>query len=679
MAKSVGIDVGDYAVKAVELDGSYKKTRLVSCRLERISGVATDTDARAAAGAAVVASMLREARMSGDKVLGHPCREAVLRTIDVPFRGAEKIRQIIKSEVESAIHSHAVDDMVVDFHEIGGGGGDGARVLVAAVPKPGLRSVLDALAGEGVEPERVDLDTMALYRVADWCGAFRAPDAAEVAESARRDHRADAEHDEVAIEDEAEPMEARPALPAAAGARSGEGLVVVVDLGARSTRLLLVEGGRLVDMRTLRIGDAAIAEAVARAHELPFDLAREAVHSCLASGADFRTEVGAALPAPVDDEPAAKVPAVAARRVTVDAAAVASEQAAFLQRLSREFMRFLASANSSGAIAALWITGGAAQMSGMSAMLREVFGVAPQTLDVVGQLKHSLSSAEVEEIGPHLAIAVGLALANVGGPVGFDFRREDLAYTRGFDRIKSALAIACMLALFAAIVFGTKLNYQLRNIEYRVGLTYTGPDADPKKAKFYGQLWPVFRSNFIQDARYFQFEDGGKKQYSVKDLQQDLLAMPVEDRIRFVRDKTRRALELKQKESGIYEEVSLESGLAVLVRYFEVLKRAEPNMGKYLLASLDLNMRSSSGGGHSGRFLQCRFAFRGDDFRERFAALRTVIEEECGRPGSPFEAIDERVGGDVPFRDGAVKGVTGAYYDLKIHIRESFAPFGVGQ
>ena len=90
-------------------------------------------------------------------------------------------------------------------------------------------------------------------------------------------------------------------------------------------------------------------------------------------------------------------------------------------------------------------------------------------------------------------------------------------------------------------------------------------------------------------------------------------------------------------------------------------------------------MRASPSRDVSGRFVLVRFAFRGDDFRERNAALRQMFEDECKREDSPFQKLEESIGGDLPFRDGAEKGVAGSYYDLKIHVRESFAPFGVGQ
>ncbi|MEQ1631644.1 MAG: pilus assembly protein PilM [Planctomycetota bacterium] len=655
MVRSVGIDAGDYSVKVVELDGSYKKLRLLSCWTERVVATSHDEEVRADAAAIAVAAGIKANKMSGDSVLGHPCREAVLRTIDVPFKGADAIRKVIKSEVESAIHSHAVDDMVVDFLEVGGVE-TGSRVLVAAVPKQGLRTVLTALEGAGVEPQRVDLDTMALYRVAAWCGAFAVPASVAIALA------------------EGEVPAALPVVDPNAKAS----VTAVLDLGSRSTRVLLVENGRLLDMRTLRLGDSSIVDSLVRLHGIPLDAARDAVRACLIERSDFQIEVSdqpVAVAAKEGED--APVPAAATlRQVIVPVAAVDAELQAYVARISREFIRFLAASGRANSIEALWITGGACRLEGVLPMLREVFGAEPRELDVLGQLKHSLTQEEADAVAPQIAVAVGLALANIGGPAGYDFRREDLAFTRGFDRIKFPMAIACMVALFTAVVFGVRLTRQLQNVEYRLGLTYEGASADPKKPKFYGQLGPVLALGTLVDERYFKFQDGSKL-YGYKELLAEIQARPVHERVKLVRDKLRRALELKQKESGIYEEVSLESGLAVMERFFEVLGRAEPSLGRYLLCSLDLSMRSAPSRDVSGRYLQVRFAFRGDDFRERFAAVKQAVEEECKREDSPFHKIEESIGGDLPFRDGAEKGVTGSYYDLKIHVRDSFAPFGV--
>src|SRR5690606_21085939 len=117
--------------------------------------------------------------------LGFPCREAVLRTITIPFVGDENVRKVVKFEVEGNIHSHNVDDMVVDFLTIEAQQTQ-TKVMVVAAPKAPLRTRLKALEGVGIEPETVDLDATALYRTADWLGCFTPEKAAakDVAEGA---------------------------------------------------------------------------------------------------------------------------------------------------------------------------------------------------------------------------------------------------------------------------------------------------------------------------------------------------------------------------------------------------------------------------------------------------------------------------------------------------------------
>ena len=87
---------------------------------------------------------------------------------------------------------------------------------------------------------QVDLDTMALWRVADWVGAFE---------------------DDEADDDGAETADAKP-------------VHAVVDLGARSVKVILTEGSQLAEMRVLRLGDGVVGEHVARAHGIDREQAR---------------------------------------------------------------------------------------------------------------------------------------------------------------------------------------------------------------------------------------------------------------------------------------------------------------------------------------------------------------------------------------------------------------------
>lgn len=580
MVRTVGIDPGDHSVKVVELDGNYRKVKLLRVHTETFTDGVDRAEAVAAASRVAI-----DLGMRGEVFLGHPCREAVLRVIELPFKGRDAIRKVVKAEIEGEIHSHVVDDMVVDFHEIGPGAEGSTRVLVASVPKASLRQQLAALTAQSIEPEAVDLDTMALWRVADWAGAFETGGEGHVA----------------------------------------GGVTAVVDLGTRSVKVVLVEGNSLVEMRALRLGDAAIADDIARRNGLGIAAARDVVRECLVSGGDCRVEVEEALPAK-GTEPAPDAAPVK-RTVTITHQEVEAAQTAFLQRLARELVRYLTSSGKASQIKALWITGGAIRVPGMREMLQEVFAIEPRELDVLGRLQHDLDAETAADLAPRIATAIGLALAPFGGPSGFDLRQEDLAYTRGFERIKFPLVLTCMVGLLALFVYGYKLSTELRHLELEIGKTY---QVEGKPPQFFGMLFSVFLTKWFENPQNFRLEQTKGKDYGYKDLVADLVALPVQKRVLFVRDKLAKIAEQKQKESGIYEDVSLESGLAVLVRLSEVLKSIEPQLGRYLMMKLDLNMKAPS------RSLEVVVAFRGDDFRDRVGVLEQAIEAEYDKADSPF-------------------------------------------
>lgn len=652
MVRSIGIDPGDRMVNVVELDGSYRKTRLLNVSTATI-GLGDDP-----MRPDIIADAVREALdggrtgngMKGEMTLGYPCREAVMRTIELPFKGVDAIKKVVKSEIEGEIFTHSVDDMVVDFHEIGALAAGGTKIMVAAVPKIGIRNQLASLSTQKIDPERVDLDTMALWRVADWTGAFEDDD----------DDDAGAEQKPVHV---------------------------VIDLGDRSVKVILTEGAQLIETRVLRLGDATVAEQIARAHGLSLEQARTAIGDALRTGSDVRMDVEDVLVEDVLAEGSEIAPLQTADEAVEPATGSSEELPAttsthviafsdvdaahtkFLQRLARELTRFLAATGLAVRIRSVWMTGEASQRPGISEMLEAVFGVAPQALDVLSNLSHDLDDDEVEALSPSLAVAVGHALGRMGGPEGFELRQEDLSLTGGFDRIKFPLAIACMVGLLTLFVFANQKSMRLKTLELELGQRHHDPK-NPKAVTFHGQLNTLFQGKWFQDKNYFAEKKGKRITYAFADLVEELTEAPVHRRVRIIRDRLSKVAKAKQKESGVYEDISLESGLAVLVRWAEVMKSIEPELGRYLVPSLDLDMKTGK--------LVFTAAFRGDDFRTRKSAVESAFKRDWGKPDSPFMEPKQKsaTAPETPFRDIATKGVAGAYFTFTIPIRESFAPFG---
>jgi hypothetical protein len=155
-----------------------------------------------------------------------------------------------------------------------------------------------------------------------------------------------------------------------------------------------------------------------------------------------------------------------------------------------------------------------------------------------------------------------------------------------------------------------------------------------------------------------------------RELLEKLLEAEPHKRLQMVRDRLKKVVEESQKASGIYEDLAVESGLAVLVRFAELLKSRESELGRLLVVDFKLNMPVRN------RSLEFTVAFRGSDFRAKQSILRAAIDEECRRPDSPFEKFDERSYREHRFADSAESGVEGAYFDMKILVKDTFEPFG---
>jgi hypothetical protein len=465
------------------------------------------------------------------------------------------------------------------------------------------------------------------------------------------------------------------AFAGAAGAEAN--VTAVVDLGAHSVNVLLVEGEHLVEMRVLRVGDGAVADEIARKNGIDVAAAREAVQACLATGADQRIEVPAALPAAPKGDSAeatadAAPPAVPATRVVrIEHAAVEAAHTACMQRIARELTRFLAASGRSERLRAVYATGGASRSAAAKEMLAAVFGVEVRELDLLAHLSHDLPPDQAAELGSRIAVALGMALGALGGPAGFELRQEDLLLAKGFERVKFPLAIFCMVAVLALFVHWNLRKAEKRTLEIQIGLEYFDKKDPKKPPQFFGMLNSLFASTWFENPQQFRLVKGGKD-YVYKDLVAELLAAPVHRRLQIVRDRLRDVSEQKQKDSGIFEDVSIESGLAVLVRWSEMLRDAEPELGRFLVTKFDLSMKVPN------RTLEFTVAFRGDDFRDRRSALQRVIDAELDRADSPFERPkrpDEGKSEDM-FRDSKESGVIGAYYRIVLHVKENFRPFG---
>ena len=195
-------------------------------------------------------------------------------------------------------------------------------------------------------------------------------------------------------------------------AESGE-RAVVVNAQDATTSLLFLQEGKLYAVRSIRIGASSVRHGGAAAEGEP--------------------EAAGAIARDRDVETAR----------THD----------FLTRLSREVRRTLGTLPDFGAPGKVLLLGSAARLPGFAEAMGQVFGAPAETLDLLERVDHKLSDEDAARLGPDLGVAMGIAYKLNGiDETLTDFRREEAAYTRKFDQVKTPLIVLSFL-VFLCVAF----------------------------------------------------------------------------------------------------------------------------------------------------------------------------------------------------------------------------------
>jgi len=385
LARAVGLDIGARHVRLVEVESAGRGLRVL--RLGERDCVVPEGADREAAVREAVDALFRDTRASRDEVvLSWPAEACTIREISVPFRETDQIRRVVKFEFESHLHAQAIEDVVVDFVAVADTK-EGKRLLAVAAPKAPLRARLDSLAQAKVDPVAVETDVTALATAA-----------------------------------------------AAAGLLAENPDCVLVDIGSRSTKIIVVREGRVRAARALLGGLDATADA------------------------------------PAPPEPPEAMAAADAGPSTATALAVHGDRvSAAVVRIVREVSRTIASAAPGVAFPVAFVCGRGSLASGAREALASGLGFEVRPLDVLAHVGHPVPPEQVEETGAAFATAIGAGAHALGiGPDLMDLRREDLAYARRFDQVKGGIAALLALLLLAVgfLLWRTKNEKEAANVEF---------------------------------------------------------------------------------------------------------------------------------------------------------------------------------------------------------------------
>ena len=214
MQKVIGLDIGSYSIKAVEIINSFK-TYQIKNFYELEMSYKDDVEKNVVL-AQCLEQLFRDNNLQADRILtAMPGQYISSRIVSVGFSDPRKINMAVLAQVEDAVPFN-MDDMVVD-HQILGTAPDGqTRVMVVMTRKNFLKSFLEHLQRVNIDPKLIDVDSLSFYNLAPYL--------------------------------QADPDEC----------------VAMVDIGHEKTSVCIVQGGVLKMFRSINIGGAYLTEFLSR-------------------------------------------------------------------------------------------------------------------------------------------------------------------------------------------------------------------------------------------------------------------------------------------------------------------------------------------------------------------------------------------------------------------------------
>ncbi len=408
MARATGVQITDSVVRVIDIEGSVKKPKIRGCA--EVGIARGDGEDRIPNLAKALKDAFKQAKAGRDQVvLGIPIRDCIVREITVPFTDPAQIRKVIKFECEAHIHACSIDEVVICFHKVSELGAR-STLLVVAAKKEKIREQLQALEKAGIDPLAVDLDAAGLFNILK-----------------------------------------------AQGLTESEKPLVVCDVGYTSTTILVLLGGHLRLVRSMRLGTEFITQRVGRDLDLDPEEARTRTQAILIQDVDLEEDLIVPANAFEDGgEETSKSSAELERDI------IRQRQKEFVKRLEQEIYRTLASIDLEESPQKVLLLGPGANLPRIVSELQDKMEPRVERLHLLENMDHRFDSDAARIYETIVPTPAGLAFKQFGhDPLGFDFRQEEFVFANRFDRLK--VPIFCLILLMAALNvvwwnFDTKMN-----------------------------------------------------------------------------------------------------------------------------------------------------------------------------------------------------------------------------
>jgi len=412
-----GLEIDGETVRIAILEGSAKKYRLVDYIEGQYSGENLEEQVHSLSDL-MNSSIDSSQRASVDFVSSLPARQMVTREISVPYTRDDIIAKTVRYESEGHIHSHNIDDLIIEHLKLSEGK-DSSRLLICALPKKILGEHLERLQGADADPMQIELDTTALATTL---------------------------------------IRGAPEL--------SEGHVLLIQVEAGYTSFVLLEGGKITKIRStwnhlLSQVRVPALESGSADSDVVVDDGRsvaEETFAIIEEGIE-EEEDPPAEELPFDDEFAiAVVPDDEFERFSREGKAagavppVTPEEA--VEQIIVEIERTFAGALMGRPLDRIVVTGTNARSIDAARRLGEYFEVESVALDATSGIEHDLSSDSEEICAQRGAVAIGLALQGIGqGLTTIDLRKDEFRFERRFQRLLPGLILLGLLFCATSVVW----------------------------------------------------------------------------------------------------------------------------------------------------------------------------------------------------------------------------------
>lgn len=372
--RPIGIDIGTSSVKVVQMKRVGRTAAVTAVYTAEIPRETAERPPLEAISKAITA-LLAEHAIAGDRfVSAFPLYSAIVRNTVVPFRGTGRIRQVVKFQAEPLI-PFPIEEVVIDFHEMRTVEENKTAIIIIGAKKDLVAKHLEIFKNGGVDPEIVTLDAFALVNNY---------------------------------------------LLRTGGAPPPE-LVMLLDIGASRTVLVIIQGSAVLLTRSVNVGGDDITEAIQKECAIDFMAAEGLKKGC-----------GSAIP-PESQSP--------------EEAKVHQAISPVLTRLNREVDRSLRSISATlagGEVSRIYLSGGGALLRGSRELFAKEFNCRVEYLSSFSPFPGSPGDEEMCPMG----LAAGLAIQGLGIETAHvDLRREDFAWAGGLGRAGRPFAVAAILSL----------------------------------------------------------------------------------------------------------------------------------------------------------------------------------------------------------------------------------------